>query len=121
MLGAAGRLASCRRAQSVLDLPEVDVRFTLCGFAKGDDADFIFCLRVDYRYRYAREQAESLEPLLAVAESVIFNSVRSSFKDARRIDEVKAVILEIDCALTLGPREPHHTSVATLSSYDKRK
>ncbi len=35
-------------AQSVLDFTEVDLRFALCGFAEGDDADFMFTLRMDY-------------------------------------------------------------------------
>ena len=37
-----------RRAQSVLDCMEVDLRFALGCFAERDDADFMFDLRVNY-------------------------------------------------------------------------
>ena len=41
-------LSDFNRAQSVFDLVEVDLRFTLCGFAERDDADFMFTLRMNY-------------------------------------------------------------------------
>lgn len=56
----------CNRAQSVLDLTEVDLGFALRGFAEGDDADFIFGLRVDYRHRGASKQPERYDPLFTV-------------------------------------------------------
>ena len=89
------------RAQSVLDLMEVDVCFTLRGFAEGDDADFIFGLRVNYRNRDSSQKAESLEPLFSIVEPVIFKGVRRAFEDAWGVDEVKAVIFEVDRALAL--------------------
>lgn len=90
-----------RRAQSVLDLVEVDVCFTLRGFAEGDNADFIFGLRVNYRNRDSSQKAKRLEPLFPIVEACIFKGVGRAFEDARCVDEVKAVIFEIEGALTL--------------------
>lgn len=88
-------------AQSVLDLAEVDVCFTLRGFTEGDDADFIFGLRVDYRNRDTGQKAKSLEPLFPIVKPGIFKGEGRAFKDTRRINEVKAMIFEVDGALAL--------------------
>jgi hypothetical protein len=109
-----------KRPQSVLDLLEVEDGFTLRGFAEGDDADFIFGLRVNNRNWHASQKAKRLEPLLTVAEAVIYIGVGHAFEDARSVDEVKAMFLEVDRALALGPGELHSASVATYGSYDKR-
>ena len=45
--GAPGVARAFRRAQSVLDLVEVDLCFTVGGFAERDDADFMIALRVN--------------------------------------------------------------------------
>ena len=108
-----------RRPQSVLDLLEVEVGFTLRGFAEGDDADFIFGLRVNNRNWHASQKAKRLEPPLTIAEAIIFKGVGHAFEDARGVDEVKAMFLEVDRALALGPSELHVASVATNGSYGK--
>lgn len=118
-VGAPGLEGASRRPQSVLDLLEVEVGFTLRGFAQGDDADFIFGLRVNNRNWHASQKAKRLEPLLTIAEAIIFKGVGHAFEDARGVDEVKAVFLEVDRALALGPSELHVASVATNGSYDK--
>ena len=90
-----------RRAQSVLDLVEVDASFTLRCFAEGDDADFIFRLRVNNRNRDSRQKARCPEPLFPIAETCIFKGVGRAFEDAGRVNEVKAVIFEVEGAFAL--------------------
>ena len=48
-MGAAVFVRAFKRAQSVLDLREVDFGFTVGGFAERDDADFMVCLRMNER------------------------------------------------------------------------
>ena len=67
----------------------------LRGFAEGDDADFIFGLRVNYRNRDAGKQAERLEPLLAIGKARVFVGERESIEDRRGVNEIKAMILDI--------------------------
>jgi hypothetical protein len=102
-----------------LDLLEVEVAFTLRGFAEGDDADFIFGLRVNDRNWHARQEAKRLVPLFTIVKPVVFKGVGRAFKDAWGVKEVEAVILEVDRALALRPSEPHGPSVATSRSYGK--
>lgn len=45
-VGVSAAEQDLRRAQSVLDRIEVDLRFVLGGFSERDDADFMFTLRV---------------------------------------------------------------------------
>jgi hypothetical protein len=86
-VGAPALDGSARRTQSVLDLLEVDVGFTLRGLAEGDDADFIFGLRVNYRNWDAGQKAKRLEPLplFTVVEPIIFKGLGRAFKDSRGI------------------------------------
>ena len=86
---------SSRRPQSVLDLQEVELGFTLRGSAEGDDADFIFGLRVNDRNWRAGQKAKRLAPLFAIVEPVVFKGVGCAFKDPRSVKEVEAVILEV--------------------------
>ena len=101
-----------------MDLLEVEVGFTLRGFAEGDDADFIFGLRVNDRNWHAGQKTKRLVPLFTIVKSVVFKGVGRAFKDAWSVEEVEAVILEVDraCAQT---KERHEESVATCGSYGK--
>lgn len=79
-----------RPAQSVLDLLEVDLRFTLRGFAEGDDADFMLALRVNDRYRNAGQKPERHEPLLAVREPSVLEGEGEALEYTSGVDEVDA-------------------------------
>ena len=105
-VGAPEALDS-RRAQSVLDLVEVDLRFTLCGFAEGDDADFTCALRVDDGYWNTSEEPESNEPLLTVREPIVFKSEGKALEYTRGIDEVEPVNFQIRSAFSFRPSELH--------------
>jgi len=96
-----------------LDLREVEVYFTLRGFAEGDDADFIVGLRVNYRNRDTGKQAKRLEPLLAIGEARVLVGECESSEDGRRVNEIKPVILDIAGTFALRPGEPHRGIVAT--------
>lgn len=50
-------------AQSVLDLVEIDLRFTLRGFAEGDDTDFMLGLGMNDGYRSSSKQVKGYEPV----------------------------------------------------------
>lgn len=76
-------------AQSVLDLVEVDLRFTLRGFAEGDDADFMLDLRVDDGHRSPGQQTKGDEPMLAVREPVVLEREREAIEHVWSIDEVE--------------------------------
>jgi len=82
-------------AQSVLDLVEVDLRFTLRGFAEGDDADFMLGLRVNDGYRSPSQQTKGDEPLLAVREPVVLEREREAIEHERSIDEVEPMSLQV--------------------------
>ena len=105
-----------RRAQSVLDFTEVDLLFTIGGFAEGDDADFMIVLRMGDGDRDAGKQAKCDEALLAIGEPVIFIRERCPLKDARSVDEVESVSLEVERTLPLRPRELHALIVYTERS-----
>ena len=89
LVGVAGLATASRRAQSVLDLVEVDLCFTIGGFAERDDPDFMFGLRVDDRDRNAREQSEHDEGLLSMGKPVVFEGVGGAVEHARSVDEIK--------------------------------
>lgn len=90
-----------RRRTSVLDACEEDARFTAGRFAEGDDADFIFGLRVNDGHWDASQEAKRFEPLLTVGEAIVFKGVGRTPEDSRRIDEIKAVLLEVDRTFAL--------------------
>ena len=109
-----------KRAQSVLDLREVEVCFTLRGFAEGDDADFIVGLHVNYRNRDASKQAKRLEPLLAIGKARVFIGECESIEDERRVNEIKAMTLDIARLFALGSGELRYQSVSTSRRFRKR-
>jgi hypothetical protein len=82
-------------AQSVLDLVEVDLRFTLRGFAEEGGADFMLGLRMNDGHRGTCQQTGRDEPLLPIAETIIFEGEGGAFEHARSIDEVDPVGLEV--------------------------
>ena len=94
-VGVPGLDRSCRRAQSVLDLLIVEIGFTFRGFAEGDDADFIFDLRVNDRHWDAGQEAKRSEPPLTVGEAIVLKGEGCAFEDSRRVDEVKACSLRL--------------------------
>lgn len=91
----------CNRAQSVFDFTEVDVGFVLRCFAERDDADFIFGLRVNYRYRDASKQPERYEPLFTICKAIVFIREGSAFEHARCVNEVEPMVFDIAGALAL--------------------
>lgn len=78
-------------AQSVLDLVEVDLRFTLRGFAEGDGVDFMRGLRANDGHWSPGQQTKGDEPLLAVIESTVLEREREAIEHPRSIDEVEPV------------------------------
>ena len=84
-----------RRAQLVLDLFGIDLRFTLRGFAERDEADFMLALRVDDGYRNASEKPESYEALLAVGEPIVFKGEGKALEDTRRVEKIEPVGFQI--------------------------
>jgi hypothetical protein len=89
-VGTAEAFEDDSRAQSVLDLVVVELCFTARGFAEGDDADFMFGLRVNDGHWDAREKAKGFESLLAVGKAVIFERKGCALKHARRVHKVDA-------------------------------
>ena len=87
------------RAQSVLDCIEVDLRLALGGFAKRDDSDFIFILRMHDSDSDFGKQAQRDKALLSVGETVFFNGVSHTFKHTLRVNEIKPVIFDVRSAL----------------------
>ncbi len=120
-VGAADASEVARRAQSVLDLVVVEICFTARGFAEGDDADFMFGLRVNDGHRNAREKAKGFESLLAIGKAIVFERKGCTFKHARRVHEVEPVLLDVDCALALRPSELHLQIVDTIRHYRKQR
>lgn len=114
--GTAGLVRAFRRAQSVLDLGEVDLGFTVRGFAERDDADFMIGLRVYKRDGNTGKQAQGDEALLIVGEPVIFEREGGVYEHERGIDEVESVGFEIRSALRLRPAELDARSVYTTRS-----
>ena len=90
-----------RLAQSVFDFTEVDLCFTVRGFAEGDDADFMIVLRMCDRDWNAGKNAKSDESLLAIREPVVFERLGQPLKDVRCVDEVELVLFEVDGSLAL--------------------
>ena len=90
-VGAAGFARAFRRDQSVLDLGEVDLGFTVGGFAERDDADFMISLRVNKRDRNAGEQTQCDEALLTVGEPVVLEGEGDTVEHTRSIKEVEPV------------------------------
>ena len=100
-VGLPGIDGLCRRDQSVLDFAQADIGFALRCLAEGDDADFIFGLRVNDGHWDASQQAKRFEPLLTIGEAVVLKGEGRALKDSRCINEVEAVLLEIDRTLAL--------------------
>lgn len=96
-----------RRAQSVLDLLEEAARFPRACFPEGDDADFIVGLGVCDGDWHTRQRPQGHEALFSVREAVILVGEGQALEDARIVDEVEAVFLEVDGTLALGPGETH--------------
>ena len=93
---------------------EVEIGFTLRGFAGGDATNFIVCLRVNHRNRGAGKRAERLDPLLPIGKARVFVGECESIEDIRGVNEVKAMILDIAGTFSLRSRELHSRSVATI-------
>lgn len=88
-------------AQPVLDLVEVDLGFTLRGFAEGDNADFMLGLRMNDGHRSSSKQAKGDEPLLAVREPIVLEREREAIEHQRSIDEVEPVSFQVRDAFGL--------------------
>lgn len=98
-------LLDLRRAQSVLDLTEVDLRFADCGFAERDDVDFMVILRMDDCDRNAGQQTKRDKTLFAIGEAIILEGECHAIEHQRRVHEIEAVRLEIRFALRFRPGE----------------
>src|SRR3954468_19807049 len=61
------------RAQSVLEVFEEKVRFSLGGVAERDDSDFIFSLRVNDGNSQAAKETEAEEALFPIRQPAIFH------------------------------------------------
>lgn len=107
--GFAFTAALCKRAQSVLDFSQADLGFALRCLAEGDDADFIFGLRVNDRHRDADKQPQGYEPLLTLRKAIVFVRKDSPFEDAWRVIEIESVVFDVAGTLALRPCEPHST------------
>ncbi len=81
---------------------EAEARFAGGRFAEGDDTDFMVGLGVGYRNRYSCQEAQRDEALLPVFEAIILVAEGEAFKNASRVYEVQAMLLEVDGALALG-------------------
>jgi hypothetical protein len=99
--GAPFSVGLNRRPQSVLDLLKIDAGFAVRGFAEGDDADFIFSLRVDNGNGNAGKKAERLKALFTIGKAIVFKGVSCAFENSWCVNEVKAMFLDVDCTLSL--------------------
>ena len=90
-----------RRAQLVLDLAGIDLRFTLRGFAERDDADFMLTLCVDDRYWNTSEKPEGDEASLAVGEPIVFEGEGKALEYVRCVEEIEPMGFQVRGALGL--------------------
>lgn len=107
--GFAFTAALCKRAQSVLDFAAADLGFALRCLAEGDDADFIFGLRVNDRHRHADKQPQGYEPLLTLRKAIVFVREGQPLQDAWCVNEIEPVVFYVAGTLALRPCEPHAT------------
>lgn len=97
----------------VLDLGEEDLRFIVCGLAKGYDPNLVIRLGVCNRDRDALQQAQGHESALTVCEAVVLIGERQAREDCLGIDKVQSMIPEVGLALALIPAVSHLQSVYT--------
>jgi hypothetical protein len=97
------------RVQSVFEALEEDDLLFRCGFAEGDDADFIYSLGVYDRNNNAVQKSEGHESLLLVLEAVVLIGEGWTFKHSLCIDKIQAVSLQIGLSLVFHPRRSAYT------------
>src|SRR6266496_3803261 len=78
------------------------------------NADHARGLGVDDGDNELTENAEGDEALLGIVEAIVFVGISGSLKDSWRVDEVEAVLFDIQLALRITPCEPHGAIVYTL-------
>lgn len=91
------------RSQPVLDLVEEEARFARGGLAERADADFIVGLSVCNGHGHTGQKPQGHEALFSVGETVILVGVGQAFENARGVDEVQSVLLQVDGTLALEP------------------
>ena len=80
---------------------------------KRDHVNAFAGFQVHDRNSHSMEQTQGDETLLPIGKSVVFVGRREPFKYAPGVGEVKPVIPEICCSLTLIPRKAHLPNVYT--------
>ena len=75
---------------------------------------------MNYRNRNASQHAKRFEPLFSIVEPCIFKGVGHPFEHARCIDEVKAMIFDVDRALALRPCERPDPQCSYMQQLRKR-
>ena len=70
-----------------MDLGEEDVRFIVCGLAKGNDPDLVLCLSVCKGDRNAVQQAQSHESALPIGKAIVLIRERQAREDCMGIDK----------------------------------
>jgi hypothetical protein len=88
-------------------LVEEEARFASGGLAEGDDADFIVGLGMCDGHWHTSQQPQGHEALFSVGEAVILVGLGQAFENARGVDEVQSVLLQVDGTLALGPGKTH--------------
>jgi hypothetical protein len=69
---------------------------------------------VDDRNHELIKNAECDEALLGIVEAIVFIGISRALKDSWRIDEIEAVLFDIQPALRITPREPYRGIVYTI-------
>src|SRR5215471_11825140 len=95
------------RAQSVLEVFEEDCRFTPGRLAKGNDVDAVPRFGVNDRHGHSFEKAQCHEALFRVVKPIVLVGERETLEYPFRVHEVEAMILQVQLALDLMPRELH--------------
>jgi len=68
---------------------------------------------VDDRNHQLIKSTERHEALFGIVEAIVFVGIGGTVKDSRRVDEVEAVLFDIQFAFRITPREPHEIIVYT--------
>lgn len=90
-----------------MDSFEEEARFARGGLAEGDDADFIGGLGMCNGHWHTGQKSKGYDALFSVGEAIVPVSVGEALKNTRGVDEVQAMLFQVDGSLALGPGETH--------------
>jgi len=95
------------RRQSVADSLEVTLFLISCRLSRGNDPNRVWLLSVGDGHDSVPEQDEGNEPFFSIVPAIVCHCQRGTTKDAWGVQEIEAMLAEVDLAFPFIPLVSH--------------